>query len=168
MLFDLFRLFLLSFFALGGLSFAFRPRSAKNLFLAVLGELAAFIVFVAVALHFALTPNLSMVNAASDMNKLFAKAGGSEKVRKEADEIFHRFGCAAYRPLFSEVLKNYPAIAALGEAITIFPGAPGYISIRSGAHLNCYFIEVIDMSDSRRYRKDENTLKTGRGVYVHR
>src|SRR2546428_6137387 len=72
-----------------------------------------------------------------EAQNMLKKAGGEDKVKKEAKQVFARFGTEKTRFIVDSELKEFPAIAALGNSVDIHapsPGFPANISIRYGTH----------------------------------
>ena len=87
----------------------------------------------------------------SQVGEMFEKVGGIEKVNTEARAMFARFGTNELRFVYDQDLKDFPAIAALGNSVGIYPATSGLaanIRIRFGSHANTEFIFIYDPNDS--------------------
>jgi len=107
---------------------------------------------VIILLGIALGPGCSRREVtATEVAEMFERVGGVEKVSKEARAIFDRFGTNEFRFIYDQDLREFPAIAALGNSVGIYPkasGVPANIRIRFGPHANTKFIFIYDPNES--------------------
>jgi len=129
----------------------------------------AVIAIAVVIVIFTTRPATSLKTAGIQANQLITSAGGPAKICDEASQMFKRFGISKERFLSASDLKDYPAIAALGESHVILPDNPPRMSIRVGTHLNGYFIEIADTNSPIKYIQSSNTLELVKScIFVHR
>lgn len=80
------------------------------------------------------------------------RVSGVEKVNSEIslllDEIYRDGGGNKVKFLYEEDLRNFPSIAALGNAVSFFPvsseGLPAHITIRYGSHFVARIVYIMD------------------------
>ena len=77
--------------------------------------------------------------------------GGTQIINDETKDVFAKFGSNEFKFLNSQDLSTFPAIAHLGNSVSINPSAfeiPANIRIRFGSHYDTKFIVVFDPSKS--------------------
>jgi hypothetical protein len=111
----------------------------------------------------------------SDRNvkELLAKAGGADEVCKEADQIFQKYGVTNQTFFFDDMLKDYPAVNALGKVDYIMPDEPlisqrAYIKIRVGnVHWDGYMMYIADTNFDYKFEMGRDVLEVVKNrVYV--
>ena len=101
--------------------------------------------------------------------KLFDKVGGIDSVNKEAKTIFDQFGTKELRFLGRLELANFPAIAGLGNAISIYPDQPGFtgqLHIRYGSHWNTKLIFIYPQNRIPGTNETLNFIQVTTNIFV--
>lgn len=80
---------------------------------------------------------------------MLQKTGGVERVNEEAQRLFREFyaNSGEVKFLYEADLKTFPAIASIGNSVTIYPATkeiPASIRVRYGSHLLTKFIFIFD------------------------
>lgn len=84
--------------------------------------------------------------------QLIQNAGGVDAINKEAKAILARLGGANERVLSGSELKQFPAIAGLGDLVVAYNSAPGFpphVRVRFGPHQDIHFILIFDPTDPK-------------------
>ncbi len=114
------------------------------------------------------TTHLDLNSAVVTTKNLLIKAGGSEKVCAEADEIFRRYGTTEQIFFTANLLKDYPAMTSLGNVDYIMPDAPSYIKIRVGTHFNGFMIKILDGGARQEFVGGAHTSEIVKGrIYIN-
>jgi len=100
---------------------------------------------------------------------LLAKSGGIDEVCKESDQIFKKFGVTEWYSFKDSDLKQFPAIAALGDVDWIWPekqDSPAYIQVRVHPFLAHYAIYIYDTNSIKRLATDPKVFEVSAAIYV--
>jgi len=139
-------------------------KKPPNIILYLLG----FFALVVATVIYLTRPVTNVQSAVPAANRLIANAGGPAKVRGEAGALLSRFGTSDPRFLTSAEIKDYPAVASLGDIFSIWPGAPPYVEIRVGSHLNGFFIDIVSTNGPGHYRKLDQSAEIASGIFLRR
>jgi hypothetical protein len=129
----------------------------------------AILCIVIVAVIYATKPDMNVESAGVQANQLIASVGGPAKICDEANQIFKHFGVSKVKFFEPSELKDYPAIASLGNVDGIWPGEPPNIKIRVGTHVRGFIIQIVDTNNPVKYVKSSNTVEViDSCIFVHR
>jgi hypothetical protein len=130
-----------------------KNKNSVALFLSMAILVVAIIVFFVIPRLLFPRPNLDPVSAGREATALIAKVGGADEVCKEADQLFRRFAVTNVYLFQDSDLKDFPAIAALGQVNGIWSGPPARIMVRVGSHFDGYAINILETNMNTMYRK---------------
>jgi hypothetical protein len=118
-----------------------------------------------------------MTNA--QVTEMFDKAGGVDKVNREAKIIFDRFGTNNPDFLSESDLKDFPAISALGNSVGTFlqPTVvtfhqsikidfPPHIRVRRGLHSNTMLIFIFEPNKVTELKDASSFVQVTSNIFV--
>jgi hypothetical protein len=114
------------------------------------------------------TDNSDILSASKDAQTRIAMAGGVEKIRGEAKDVFRTFGRSKIGFMADE-LRGYPAIGILGQMDGIVPDSsafPAHIKIRVGGRSNGYVIAICDPDSSEKPKAGQSFAEIESFIYV--
>jgi hypothetical protein len=124
-------------------------------------------------------PNLDIPSMNVDARDLIQKAGGTDKICDEADQIFKKYGTESRPEFDSDTLSDYPAINSLrgrhcwmepeSASFTGWPGSPAMIKVMAGTHFDGYFIDIVPKDSPYKYQMRSGILVIVKDrIFIHR
>ena len=108
-----------------------------------------------------------MTNA--QVTEMFDKAGGVDKVNREAKIIFDRFGTNESKVIFGSDLTNFPAISSLGKPFFLqnnFSNWSAHIEIPFGTHYQRNFIFIFNSGSPIEFPYASRCIQVATNIFV--
>ena len=101
--------------------------------------------------------------------RLLEQSGGVARVNTEASAVFLKHATNEVRFLSDADLRDFPAIASLGNSVAIHPehsGFPAHIRVRFGSHRNTRFMFIFDPTNGARTAGDWGLVQVASNIFL--